>query len=191
MIGTVGPMCDPYAERQDGVCDRDRSDDGRAVCGEYLSLHNPDTANPNEPVNLANGAVQVQVTITDGDGDTATSNVLNIGAEIDFRDDAPTAPTVTVSDGSVAVDETPGVQTAADPNPANDVLSTAVPAAILAKFDAIGAARGVDSDVAPGSLDDGALSFAASSGSLVSLGRSILARTVLRAGRLRLARPTR
>ena len=37
-----------------------------------------------------------------------------------------------------------------------------MPAAILAKFDAIGAARGVDTDVAPGSLDDGALSFAAS-----------------------------
>ena len=45
-----------------------------------------------------------------------------------------------------------------------------MPAAILAKFDAIGAARGVDTDVAPGSLNDGALSFAASSGSLVSLG---------------------
>ena len=144
-----------------------------------------------EPVNLADSAVQVQVTITDGDGDTATSNILNIGAEIRFQDDGPTAPTVTASDGSVAVDETPGVQTAADPNPANDVLSTAVPAAILTKFDAIGAARGVDTDVASGSLDDGALSFAASSGSLVSLGRSILARTVLRAGRLRLARPTR
>ena len=70
----------------------------------------------------------------------------------------------------MTVDETPGVQTGADPNPANDVLSTAVPAAILAKFDAIGAARGVDTDVAPGSLNDGALSFAASSRSLVSLG---------------------
>ena len=72
---------------------------GELYVAQYLSLHNPDATNPNEPVNLADGAVQVQVTITDGDGDTASSNVLNIGAEIGFRDDAPTAPTVTVSDG--------------------------------------------------------------------------------------------
>ena len=103
-------------------------------------------------------------TVTDGLGNTSTSTV-----SISIIDDVPTAPTVTTSDGSVVVDETPGVQTAADPNPANDVLSAAMPAAILAKFDAIGVARGVDTDVAPGSLDDGALSFAASSGSLVSL----------------------
>ena len=65
---------------------------GELKVEQYLSLHNPDATNPNEPVNLANGAVQVQATITDGDGDTAISNVLNIGAEIGFRDDAPTAP---------------------------------------------------------------------------------------------------
>ena len=61
---------------------------GELYVAQYLSLHNPDATNPNEPVNLANGAVQVQATITDGDGDTAVSNVLNIGAEIGFRDDA-------------------------------------------------------------------------------------------------------
>ena len=81
---------------------------------QYLSLHNPDATNPNEPVNLANGAVQVQATITDGDGDTASSNVLNIGAEIGFRDDAPTAPALTLTPGAlVAHDETGGIQNVA------------------------------------------------------------------------------
>ena len=60
-------------------------------------------------MDLANGAVQVQATITDGDGDTATSNALNIGNEIVFRDDAPTAPALTLTPGAlVAHDETGG-----------------------------------------------------------------------------------
>ena len=87
---------------------------GELYVAQYLSLHNPDTTNPNEPVNLANGAVQVQATITDGDGDTATSNILNIGAEIGFRDDAPTAPTLSLTPGAlVAHDETGGIQNVA------------------------------------------------------------------------------
>ena len=98
VIGTVGAdAVDKYADRQDGVSAIaiDLWTTGELYVAQYLSLHNPDPTNSNEPVNLANGAVQVQVTITDGDGDTASSNVLNIGAEIGFRDDAPTAPTLT------------------------------------------------------------------------------------------------
>ena len=143
---------------------------GQVYVAQYLSLHQDSlTTTPNDLLSLAAGTVGVTVTLTDGDGDQVTSTAADISTHINFLDDGPTAPTVR-TDPIVAVDETPGVQTvqtAADPNPANDVLSTAVPATILAKFDAIGAARGVDTDVAPGSLDDGALSFAASSGSLV------------------------
>ena len=142
---------------------------GQVYVAQYLSLHQDSATNtPNDLLSLAAGSVGVTVRLTDGDGDQVTS-AADIGTHINFLDDGPTAPTVTAKE-SVTVDETPGVQTGADPNPANDVLSTAVPAAILAKFDAIGAARGVDTDVAPGSLNDGALSFAASSGLLVSLG---------------------
>ncbi len=66
-----------------------------------------------------------------------------------------------------AHDETAGVQTAADPNPANDVAGAALPPAILALFNAIGAARGNDADVVV--KDNGAIGFAASPADLVTL----------------------
>ena len=136
---------------------------GEMYVAQYLSLHQDSlTTTPNDFVTLAADTLGVTVRLTDGDGDQVTSVATDVSNHVQFADDGPTTPVVTVSDGSVTVDETPGVQTAADPNPANDVLSTAVPAAILAKFDAIGASRGVDTDVAPAALDDGALSFAAS-----------------------------
>ena len=94
---------------------------------------------------------------------------VDIGPRIGFSDDGPSAPTVTLTERTVTLDETPGVQTSADPNPANDVLSSGLPAAVKTLFDAIGSARGVDGDVAPGALDDGALSFAASTGSLLTI----------------------
>ena len=73
---------------------------------------------------LGNGAQissigNVGVVATDTDGDTTTGTV-----NINFLDDVPTAPTVTVSAATVGVDETPGVQTTGG---ASDVLgSTAI-----------------------------------------------------------------
>ena len=64
------------------------------------------------------------VTLTDGDGDQVSSTAADIGTHINFLDDGPTAPTVTVSAATVGVDETPGVQTTGG---ASDVLgSTAI-----------------------------------------------------------------
>jgi hypothetical protein len=74
----------------------------------------------------------------------------------------PTAPTLSPAAG-VAHDESAGIQTAADPNSANDVAGGSLPAAILARFNAI-VATGSDPDVA--AKDNGAIGFAASAGSL-------------------------
>ncbi len=86
-------------------------------------------------------------------------------------DDNPNAPPLTPPDLSPASglthDETAGLQTAADPNPASDVAGAAPPPAILALFNAIGAARGNDADVAV--KDNGAIGFAASPADLVTL----------------------
>ena len=100
---------------------------GQLYIAQYLSLLNPTPGSTaaayDEPVSLSTGALQVQVTNTDGDGDTATAS-LNIGNLVSFQDDGPTAPELTAG-AVVAHDETPGVQTAADPNAAQDVLGTA------------------------------------------------------------------
>ena len=142
---------------------------GQIAVVQYVSLHHPDSTNPNDVIDLNDNILFVQVTATDGDGDHVSDKV-DIGTAIEFRDDAPSASSVTVNELDVTVDETPGVQTAVDPFPANDVLDTGLSTAIKNLFDAIGSARGVDGDVAPGTLDDGALSFAASTGSLLSIG---------------------
>ncbi|HXF88135.1 MAG TPA: VWA domain-containing protein [Xanthobacteraceae bacterium] len=76
----------------------------------------------------------------------------------------PAAPTLSPA-GAVAHDETAGIQTAADPNAAHDVAGGNVPAAILARFNAIVAAGG-DPDVA--AKDNGAIGFAAGAGSLAT-----------------------
>src|SRR4029077_1522041 len=117
---------------------------------------------------LAAGSVAVTVTLTDGDGDQGTS-VADIGTHINFLDDGPTAPTVTVSAATVGVDETPAVQTTGG---ASDVLgSTAITfngaATTVAGLFANVANKGTDPDVPAGSLDNGALSFASSGASSI------------------------
>jgi Ca2+-binding RTX toxin-like protein len=68
---------------------------------------------------------------------------------------------------NVVHDETAGLQTAADPYPANDIAGSNLPAAILAHFNGIGAAHGIDPHIA--TKDNGAIGFAASPGDLVTL----------------------
>ncbi|MES2029672.1 MAG: DUF5801 repeats-in-toxin domain-containing protein, partial [Pseudomonadota bacterium] len=90
---------------------------GKVSVVEYLSLNHPNTANPNDTVSLAAGAVSVVVTIKDGDGDTASASA-DISGNIHFNDDGPTL----IANSSVAanVDEdglhTPGLS---DSNPDN------------------------------------------------------------------------
>ena len=111
---------------------------------------------------------QVTVTLTDGDGDQVSS-AADIGTHINFLDDGPTAPTVTVSAATAGVDETPGVQTTGG---ASDVLgSTAITfngaATTVAGLLANVANKGTDPDVPAASLDNGALSFASSGASSI------------------------
>ena len=114
-------------------------------------------------------------TITDGDGDTAASNVLNIGAEIGFRDDAPTAPTLTLTPGAlVAHDETGGIQHVAGVS--TDMLgSTSVTfngtasTSIAGLFSTV-ALPGSDPDVSRDGWRMGAIGYAASELSNGTLG---------------------
>src|SRR5262249_376932 len=146
---------------------------GQVFIAQYLSLFNPTAGSTpaafDDIIQLNTASLSMVVTKTDGDGDTASASA-NIGNLITFQDDGPSAPVVSTS-GIIAMasDETPGVQTAADPNPANDVASGALPPAVLALFNAIGAERGNDPDVAAGAKDNQALSFAASNGALVTV----------------------
>ena len=97
---------------------------GQVYVAQYLSLHQDSATNtPNDLLSLAAGSVAVTVTLTDGDGDQVSSTA-DIGTHINFLDDGPTAPVVTVSAATVGVDETPAVQTTGG---ASDVLgSTAI-----------------------------------------------------------------
>ncbi|HET7804035.1 MAG TPA: DUF5801 repeats-in-toxin domain-containing protein, partial [Pseudolabrys sp.] len=64
-------------------------DAGQVTVAQYLSLHHPDSGNPDETIGLA-GKIDAVVTVTDGDGDVATDTV-DVGAVISFHDDGPTA----------------------------------------------------------------------------------------------------
>ncbi|QOZ35181.1 S-layer family protein [Bradyrhizobium sp. CCBAU 53421] len=62
---------------------------GQLYVAEYLSLHQPDTTNPNDAVSLAAGKIGATVTMTDSDGDH-TSATADISTHISFLDDGPT-----------------------------------------------------------------------------------------------------
>ena len=142
---------------------------GQVYVAQYLSLHQDSLTNtPNDLLSLAAGSVAVTVTLTDGDGDQVTSTA-DISTHINFLDDGPTAPTVTVSAATVGVDETPAVQTTGG---ASDVLgSTAITfngaaTTVAGLFTGV-LNKGTDPDVPAASLDNGALSFASSGASSI------------------------
>ena len=82
IIGTVAAGDAEPADRQDGVCDCDRSGDGRGVCGavSVAASATAPTNTPNDSVTLAAGSVGVTVTLTDGDGDQVTSAATDISS---------------------------------------------------------------------------------------------------------------
>ena len=143
---------------------------GQVYVAQYLSLHQDNLSNtPNDLLSLAAGSVAVTVTLTDGDGDQVSSAAADIGTHINFLDDGPTAPTVTVSAATVGVDETPAVQTAGG---ASDVLGSSAinfngAATTVAGLFSTVANKGTDPDVPAASLDNGALSFASSGASSI------------------------
>ncbi|MGM4906697.1 DUF5801 repeats-in-toxin domain-containing protein [Tardiphaga sp. 866_E4_N2_1] len=138
---------------------------GKISVVEYLSIEHPNTSNPDDYVAIANGKISAVVTVTDGDGDKDSDSV-DISGKIRFEDDGPSVAINTTS-AKVVHDETPGVQT----TPAgsqNDVSISDLPAGVLARFDAV-ANKGVDTDVASGLRDHGALGFATSTAALVAV----------------------
>ncbi len=83
---------------------------GRVSIAQYQAIHHPIDSNPNDLVNLT-GKISAVVTATDFDGDTATKSI-DIGKQIQFRDDAPvltgTPATATVSEAHLTTDHNPG-----------------------------------------------------------------------------------
>jgi T1SS-143 domain-containing protein len=62
---------------------------GRVSIAQYKSLKHPDDQTSDEHIDL-DGKVFAQLTVTDNDGDTA-SDIVNIGANVTFDDDGPSA----------------------------------------------------------------------------------------------------
>jgi Ca2+-binding RTX toxin-like protein len=120
------------------------SSTGVVYLAQYLALNNPiagsTTAAQDDQITLNSSAVQMIVTVKDGDGDT-NSSTINVGGQIGFQDDAPTAPTLTLN-SSVINDETAGVQSTADPNASNDIAGSSLPTGIKTAFDGIGTVMG-------------------------------------------------
>ena len=156
-------------------------DTGHISIAQYVSLQHPAQANAgdgfvsyDENIFIPAGKISAVITVTDFDNDVATDSV-DIGGKIGFSDDGPTAPTVSANTNhTVTHDETPGVQTVADPNPQDDVAGSTLVnfngvagTSIFSLFSGI-SNKGSDADVA--SKDNGAIGFADSNGSLLSLG---------------------
>ncbi|WP_227340083.1 beta strand repeat-containing protein [Sphingopyxis sp. P8] len=141
---------------------------GVVTVEQYLSLDHPDTANPDDTVQLVANSLGVVVTATDSDGDFALSDTVDISAQIRFDDDGPQAM-VSAAGLSLAHDETPGID--------GDAQDVAGPLSI---FDGV-ANKGDDPDVAGTVIgfarDAGALSSAGSTtgsdGGTISFGLSL------------------
>ena len=61
---------------------------GKVSVEQYLSLHHPDTTNPDDTVALSTGSLAVTVTVTDGDGDQASATA-DVSGQVTFDDDGP------------------------------------------------------------------------------------------------------
>ena len=71
-----------FAVRVDG--------NGSVTLDQKRALKHGDRSKANEPVGLAADVITLTATVTDGDGDSASAGV-KLGANLTFRDDAPTA----------------------------------------------------------------------------------------------------
>ncbi|MGF6313539.1 hypothetical protein ABIB82_007692, partial [Bradyrhizobium sp. i1.8.4] len=119
--------------------------------------------------NLIDLKASAFTTDSEGDKTVTASASVDVGHQIEFGDDGPKAPTLTVSAATVGVDETPGVQTIGG---ATDVLGSAAitfngVANTVAGLFATVANAGTDTDVSAAVLDNGALSFASTGASSI------------------------
>ena len=125
VVGRVGTKgADGAADRADAtgaVAFAVRVDgNGSVTLDQKRALKHGDRSKANEPVGLAADVITLTATVTDGDGDGASAGV-KLGANLTFRDDAPTARNdadsvtedgVTVATGNVVT----GVDVTANPD---------------------------------------------------------------------------
>jgi T1SS-143 domain-containing protein len=94
---------------------------GRVSVAQYTSLHHNESGDNNDTVNL-DGRISAVVSVTDFDGDTVTQHV-DIGAQIQFRDDGPRvvgSVSHTVDEGDIATIWSTG----SSPNDGHDIDQT-------------------------------------------------------------------
>lgn len=177
IVGRVGD--DPNGDVALHIVITGSASDPQITVEQYVPIEHPNTGNPDDSQSLtfddhdASLGINLAVTATDGDNDSATDSKTITLADhhnsfVSIQDDGPSI-TSFYSSGTVVQDETPGVQDAADPNPANDVTGADLPTGVLTLFNDI-VNHGTDTDVSPGLLDNGALGFATSASPLVHVG---------------------
>jgi hypothetical protein len=104
---------------------------GAVTLDQVRALEHPNSAQPNELINLTTGAVSLTATVTDRDGDTASASI-SLGDKVGFRDDAPTiTPTgvvviLEVDETTLATDHTQNFSTAFNTNYRADGAGTTV-----------------------------------------------------------------
>ncbi|OWP51745.1 DUF5801 repeats-in-toxin domain-containing protein, partial [Pseudomonas nitroreducens] len=86
--------------------------DGVVTLDQQMALQHPNASNPDDPVSLLNGRINLVATLTDADGDT-TSASLDLGGRLTFKDDGPSitagagqAPVLTVDETVLSTDAT-------------------------------------------------------------------------------------
>ncbi|TKW78136.1 MAG: hypothetical protein DI543_12010, partial [Bradyrhizobium icense] len=150
--------------------------DGEVSVAQYLSIKHDDRgdnnetndngsnsndASPDDPLTVQQtleGKIIATLTVKDSDGDTSSDSV-NIGKLITFLDDGPYVDAHVASGFAVVHDETPGVQAADDDTTAQAVRD------LFANIHH----KGSDPDVPDAQKVDGAIGFAQSSGSALSV----------------------
>ncbi|WP_155756710.1 DUF5801 repeats-in-toxin domain-containing protein [Acinetobacter sp. CIP A162] len=104
---------------------------GAVTLDQVRALEHPNSAQPNELINLTTSAVSLTATVTDRDGDTASASI-SLGDKVGFRDDAPTITptgvvvTLEVDETTLATDHTQNFSTAFNTNYRADGSGTTV-----------------------------------------------------------------
>jgi hypothetical protein len=133
------------------------SSTGVLSMAQYNAIKHPTggASSPDESLSIANAALLAVVTVTDGDTDTNAASVA-IGAAVSFQDDAPAASAVLAA-GTVAHDETAGVQADANDTTAAGVVALFAGVTTLSTQMTAGYAQGsaavVDGSASTGGVD--------------------------------------
>ncbi|HEY6661952.1 MAG TPA: DUF5801 repeats-in-toxin domain-containing protein [Sphingomicrobium sp.] len=109
---------------------------GNVTLDQIRALQHPNASNPDDAVTLANdNLITLTKSVTDADGDIASATA-NIGQNLSFEDDGPSAAIVETGQG-VSIDESVGIQV-----DSNDTTN----AGVIALFAGV-ANKGVDTDL--------------------------------------------